>query len=739
MNCHEHLLYETAPAVEFTEAYPIGNGKLGGMVYGEPSRLRLGLNHDELWAGHNSDESLEYYDKKDYLEARRLALEGKYFEAELLLDGKLGISDSAAYVTLGNFFVDLKLGEVTEYRRELDLRNSVARVSFLNDNSPVLVEYIASYPRNVIAMRMTSEKPLDLVASAALEMIKETSVSENRVSYFGECPTLCARQLDRSKLNYTAKYHKGIEFCSAFDVLTDGDMKIADCKFLISGAKSTVVYFSAETSYLNGHEYGKDDYRERVGACLDKAVKVGFDEIYAEHLKDVNELYDRVKLSFSSNSPTEKLPTRERIRAYSENSGDNALVTLAFNFGRYLMIAGSRPGSRPTTLQGIWNDSMTPPWSSNYTVNINTEMNYWPTLPCDMTELLEPLESHLRLIEKTGAKVAKQLYGANGFTANHNMDIFGYAKPAFGWPGWSFFPVSAAWLLRELFNKYEYTLDKGYLESIWSLLSGSAEFFLDVLVDDGDYLILSPGASAENRYVIDNGADCAIAKSSTVFASIVRETLTNFVKAADVLGKSDGLVERAKMAIPRLLPLRITKDGRIEEWYFGKEAPDIEEPDIRHRHLSHLYSLYPGNEITPGAPELFSAAKKSLAVRGDDAQGWSMGWKINCYARLCDSEGVMRLVNMFLRPIEPNAENNGHGGIYPNLFCAHPPFQIDGNFGFVAGICEALVGYENGEPKFLQALPAELNTGSVSGLAIKGGKRVNLEWKDGKLTKSEIY
>jgi alpha-L-fucosidase 2 len=359
-----------------------------------------------------------------------------------------------------------------------------------------------------------------------------------------------------------------------------------------------------------------------------------------------------------------------------------------------------------------------------------------------MPDLIEPLESLLRTVRKTGKEVAREIFGAGGFTANHNYDIFGYAQPAYGWPCWSYFPVSAAWLIRELFNKYEYTLDKKYLESVWELLYESAEFFLDMLIFDGEYLILSPGTSPENHYFDAEGNECSVGRSSTMFASIVRETLTNLVSAAQILKKdNDGLVERAKEAIPKLLPLRITDDGRIEEWYFGGKSIAPKEPEVHHRHISHLYDLYPAKLINPKTPELFAAAKESLRVRGDDATGWSLGWKVNCYARLRDGEGAMRIAKLFMRPVEPTIEQTLYGGgVYPNFFCAHPPFQIDGNFGFTAGICEMLVGELDGEIIPLPALPEELSAGgSVKGLAVRGNKRVDLAWKNGKLTEFKIY
>ena len=738
MKSTEHIIYSNSAAKLFNEAYPIGNGKLGGMVYGEPKHMRLGLNHDELWAGCSHDNA-KTLDKNDYSEAKRLALIGEYAAAEEILCNKVAIYNAGAYLTLGDLFVDFRDEEVTDYRRELDLRNSVSTVSFKLSGSAVTVKYIASNPDNVLCVRIDTEKEESYVLSPEFSMSSAKIISGNRIISYGECAPLSERQLRKGAIDVEGR--TGIRFVAGFDCKTDGNSRLEGGKLFVENAKSTVAYVSAETSFLDGNEHKKENYKELLVSYLDGAVSKSFDELFEAHVSDVRALYDRVDVSFESeNEQYEELPTGERIKNFAEGKQDNALVGLAFNMGRYLLISASRPGSRATTLQGIWNDSMDPPWSSNYTVNINTEMNYWPALACSLPELIDPLEELIRTVYlKTGRDVAKYMFGAEGFAANHNMDVFGYATPAFGWPGWSYFPVSVAWLLRELYNKYEYTLDKDYLERIWRYFEESSRFFLDVLVDDGDYLIMCPGASAENCYLLENGSKCSIARSSTVFGSIIRENLEYTVKIAEILGKDSEVARRASEALPRLLPLRITEDGRIEEWYFGGKSVSPVEPEPTHRHLSHLYDLYPGNKITPDTPELFCAAKESLRVRGDEATGWSLGWKMNCYARLRDGEGVMRLLRMFLRPIEPdNLKNLYGGGVYPNLFCAHPPFQIDGNFGYTAGIAEMLIGYRDGEPVALPAIPKELSSGHAYGIAIKGNKHANLEWKNGKVTKFEI-
>lgn len=736
---YEHVIFASEPANSFNEAYPIGCGKLGAMIYGDPKKLKMSLNHDELWSGTSHLGKTAHYDKSAYKEARDLALAGKYKEAETVLETRVDLNNGGAYLPLGELFFELKLENVTHYFRELDLENSAARVSFFEKGAPVTFEFIASYNKNVIAVRMGSETPLDLSISKNVGMSLATIVSDSRITYFGECPTLCERQIRRNcPLNFFSEEKTGIRFASGIDVKTDGSMKIKDGKYEISGAKYLEVFISAETSFKDGKENGKENYKELLSSYLDEAKAASYKEIYVEHFRDVRELYNRVSFSLASESGNENLPTKERIKAFFEGAKDYALISLAYNFSRYLLISTSRVGSRAPNLQGIWNEEADAPWCSNYTTNINTEMNYWGALSAGLAELLAPLEELVERIAEAGREAARDIFSARGVSAHHNSDIFGYAEPGFATCAWSYFPVGFAWLTRELFNKFEYTGDEKYLEKIYPYLKDAVDFFLDTLVFDGEYLILSPGTSAENSYLDEAGNQVSVAKSSTVFASIVRESISNFIKASDVLGKDGESVLRAKEVYPKLLPLRITSDGRIEEWYFGGESKSPTEPEPTHRHISHLYDLYPAKLISRETPELFEAAKESLRVRGDNAMGWSLIWKMCCHARLRNKEGVMHFIKMFFRPVPPEITSAEYGGgVYPNLLCA-PPFQIDGNLGFMAAVAEMLVEDSGSEVTPLPALPEELSAGSIRGLKISGNRHVNLEWKDGKVLKFEI-
>ncbi len=732
----EHILFENKPAEYFTEAYPIGNGKLGGMVYGDPVHMRLGLNHDELWEGHQPDVK-GGYDLGDFLKFKELTLAGKYLEANEYYNKTYARHDGGGYISLGDLFIDFPEGEITDYRRELDIKTSVAAVSFKLDGNPVSVEYIASYPRSSVLVNIKSEKEISYAVSVDLERVVALGVKGNRMTAYGQLSSLCERQIMSSDRFPDNELHSGVRFAAAIEVKTSGEASLIDERYTVKACEATVA-FSCETTFKNGKEYGKDNYKELASDYVDSALALPYADIKSEHIADVGELYGRVKFTLGSDDLSD-VPTSERILAFNSGSSDYALLVLEFNLGRYFLISASRQGSRPANLQGIWNESTNPPWSSNYTVNINTEMNYWPALPCAMPELLDPLESQISILSETGRAVARELYGKRGISASHNSDIFGQAFPASGRAEWSYFPLSFGWLLRELYNKYEYTLDRSYLDSIYKYLEGNAEFIVSSLYDDGDYLIMTPATSAENQYYIGNDA-CSVAKSSAFFASIAREGIENFIKASDILGKRGELYDSAKACLPRMLPLRITDDGRIEEWYFGGSSVSPREPEPTHRHISHLYELYPARNINKNTPELFAAAKESLHVRGDEATGWSLGWKINCYARFHDGEGVMRLMRMFMRPVDASVNDHFHGGgVYPNLFCAHPPFQIDGNFGYTAAVCEMLFDIDGENVTPLHALPRELKCGSISGVMLPGGRRADLSWEDGKVKEFKLY
>lgn len=767
MRKSERILFENSPAEYFTDAYPIGNGKLGGMIWGGTENFRIGLNLDELWCG-GECEPFDAWNIEDYKEARRLAMAGKFGEASDYLSKKYAKFNAMAYLTLGDIIIEMPKGEYTDYRRELDLYDGLASVDYKLADNGISVRSFASYPDKIIAtrieaaaksdFRITLKSPLKNTAVADGGVVTLSGVCNERSHYHRDRNTFPDSRLGKECVNFTAK----------MSVKTDGTLTSEGGSISVVGATYSEILFTAVSSYLDGYAFKNPNYESEADEQIKRALTKTFDEIFATHKADINALFDRMDIALGEVCTDDK-PTSQRIDEFDiERDGD--LISLVFNFGRYLLISGSREGSRALNLQGIWNPHMEAPWSSNYTTNINAQMNYWPALPTGLTELLGPFEEEIRLIARNGKQAAKKLFGAGGITSCHNSDIFGFATPVAGWTQWSFFPLAIDWMMRELYNKYEYTLDKEYLRSVYQLFSDGAEFILDMLIDDGEYLIFSPGTSPENSFVYEEDdstvadGDSPVvypstnsnesntggspegkrlsdaAKSSEMFASIIRDTINRFIESSEILGIESELLERARAAKPRLLPTLITDDGRIAEWYIGDGKNNPPEYDVHHRHISHLYALYPAREITVNSGALKDAAVKSLDVRGDASTGWSLGWKMNCRARLCDGDAMTRLFKLFFNHVHSSiTKADRPGGVYSNLFCAHPPFQIDGNFAFTAAVCEMLVQDIDGEIVALPALPKEIKSGCARGIRLRGNRMVDLAFKDGKLTEFKIY
>ena len=739
MRKSEKILFENTPAEYFTDAYPIGNGRLGGMVWGSPKLMKIGLNLDELWCGGECDPT-DAWNIEDYKEARRLALLGKYADASDYLAKTYSKFNSMAYHTLGDLFFEMKDGDVSEYRRELDIYDGIASVAYKLDGKSIVARSFASYPDGVIVTKINSEAATDIKISMASPQKCEIRASEGIITMTGECRDRSQYHVERDSFPPDRPGMPCVSFCAKVSLESDGKIESLDGTLTVKDATFLNAYFTAASSYLDGYAAKNTEYECQAALTAEKALKKGYDAIFEEHKRDINSLFDRMELSLGEEF-TEDITTGERINRFDPEI-DADLITLVFNFGRYLLISGSREGSRALNLQGIWNDSLTPPWSSNYTTNINAQMNYWPALPTGLTELLGPFEEQVRLIARHGRNTAKKLFGAGGIAASHNSDIFGFATPVQGLTQWAFFPLSYHWMMRELYNRYEYTLDAEYLKSVYELFEGGAEFVLDMLVDDGEYLIFSPGTSPENSFVFDpeTGRTSEAAKSSEMYAAIIRDTIRIFIESSEVLKINSALLERARAARPRLLPSLITDDGRIAEWYIGDGKNNPPEVEVNHRHISHLYALYPAHEITVNSGALKEAAERSLDVRGDASTGWSLGWKLNCRARLCDGDAVMRLLRLFFNHVHSSIVTpNFLGGVYKNLFCAHPPFQIDGNFAFTAAVCEMLVQEIDGEVVALPALPKEIKCGSAKGIRLRGNKKVDLAFKDGKITEFRIY